>query len=207
MNVVIMGVQGSGKGTQAKQLGEETGMKHINMGEIFRYEISERTSTGEAAQEFILKGELVPDELTIEMMTHAVGEKEDGLIFDGFPRSPKQTEYLIDRFKDIHVIVLELKDEEALRRISARRHCSHCKRDYNLLYSPPQVEGYCNFCGGRLEMRADDKPQEVKRRIEIYRTESHKVLEILEDKVIIDRIDASEGVEDIYQIMETCLGL
>ena len=198
MNVVIMGVQGSGKGTQAKKVAEYKGLKHINIGQLFREEMAAETETGKEAKQYITKGELVPDEITFRIIKNAISGKGNNMILDGFPRSVAQAQYLLDNYELDLVIVLELDEEEAVRRISARRNCSKCHRDYNILYKKPKKEGICDVCGGKLVVREDDKPKEVKRRIDIYQEKAKKLLEFFEDKVEIKKIDASQNIEAIY---------
>jgi adenylate kinase len=198
MNVVIMGVQGSGKGTQAKKVAEQTGMRHINIGELFRSELTAESEIGNRAKSYISQGELVPDSVTFEILAKAAPAGSENLIFDGFPRTVAQAEYLLEKYKIKLVIVLDLSEEEAVKRISARRNCSQCKRDYNVLYKPPKKSGICDVCGGKLVTRTDDKPQEVKRRIEIYNDQAKKLLDYFEGKVEISRIDASAGINEIF---------
>ena len=198
MNIVIMGVQGSGKGTQAKKLAELKGWKHINIGQLFRAEMTEGTATGKEAKQYITSGELVPDDITFQIFAHAAPSGANELILDGFPRSVAQSKYLLEHYQIDLVIVLDLSVEDAVKRISARRNCSNCGRDYNILYKKPQKEGVCDVCGGELVTREDDKPKEVQRRIDIYMTQAKKLLDFFEGKVKIMSIDASQGIDEIY---------
>jgi len=198
MNIVIMGVQGSGKGTQAKKLADLKSWKHVNLGQLFRIEMTEGTETGKRAKQYITSGELVPDEITFEIFKHATEEAGQSMILDGFPRTPAQAEYLLKRYSIDLVIVLDLDESEAVKRISARRNCSGCGRDYNVLFKKPQKEGICDVCGGTLVTREDDKPQEVQRRIDIYQEQAKKLLDFFQGKVKITKIDAAQGINDIF---------
>jgi len=198
MNVVIMGVQGSGKGTQAKKLADLKGWKHVNIGQLFRTEMTEATAIGKEAKQYITKGELVPDEITFKIIKNGTQGSDDEIIFDGFPRTAAQSEYLMEHYQLDMIIVLELEEAEAVKRISARRNCSVCHRDYNILYKKPKQEGICDICGGKLVVREDDKPAEVQRRIDIYQEQARKLLDYFQGKVKIVRIDAAQGVEEIF---------
>jgi adenylate kinase len=198
MNIVIMGVQGSGKGTQAKKLAVYKNWKHINIGQLFREEMTAGTEIGIKAKQYISSGELVPDAVTFNILKNATKDTEENMILDGFPRTVAQAEYLMAHYKLDMVIVLDLSETEAVRRISARRNCSNCNRDYNILYKRPEHEGICDICGGKLVTRADDKPQEVQRRIDIYQKQARKLLNFFEDQVKIVNIDASQNIDDIF---------
>jgi adenylate kinase len=198
MNIVIMGVQGSGKGTQAKKLAELKGWKHINIGQLFRAEMSGGTATGKEAKQYITSGELVPDEITFRIFANAAPFGASELILDGFPRTVPQTQYLLEHYKIDMIIVLDLSEAEAVKRISARRNCSNCGGDYNVLYKKPQKEGICDTCGGELVTREDDKPKEVQRRIDIYLAQAKKLLDFFEGKVQITKIDASQSIGEIF---------
>ncbi|MCF7913107.1 MAG: nucleoside monophosphate kinase [Candidatus Cloacimonetes bacterium] len=201
MNIVIMGVQGSGKGTQAKKLAELKGWKHINIGQLFRAEMSGGTATGKEAKQYVTNGELVPDELTFRIFANAAPFNSSNLILDGFPRSVAQSKYLLEHYQIDKIIVLDLSEAEAVKRISARRNCSKCGRDYNTLYKKPQKEGICDVCGGELVTREDDKPKEVQRRIDIYMEQARKLLDFFEGKVKIVSIDASQGIDEIFSLL------
>lgn len=199
MNVVLMGVQGSGKGTQAEKLSKLKDWKHINIGELFRRELETESQLSKKIKSYVLKGELVPDEITFEMIESAQKGDVNGLIFDGFPRNEKQAEYLVKHTKIDGVIVLELPEEESIKRITARRHCLNCKANYNLLFKPPQKEGICDKCGGKLAARADDTLPEIKRRIQIYRQQEESILAVCRNNNIpILKINGNQSIEEIF---------
>ena len=199
MNVVFMGVQGSGKGTQAEKVAKETGWKHINIGELFRQHLEEDSELSKQVKKYVLKGELVPDEITFKVIDAAQEGKASGMIFDGFPRTGAQTEYLIKNVSIAGIIVLELPEEESLSRITSRRHCGDCHANYNLLFKPSKVEGVCDKCGGELLTRADDSLPEIKRRIEIYNQQEANILGVCQKhNVPILRINGKQSIDSIY---------
>lgn len=207
MNIVLMGVQGSGKGTQAEMLAEARGYEHINIGQLFRSEIAADSEIGRLAAIYINKGELVPDDVTYQVLDKDAPQGSRDMIFDGFPRSLPQAEYIYKHYKIKMIIILDLEIAESLRRITARRHCSNCGKGYNILFKKPAVEGVCDVCGGKLITRDDDKPKEVMRRIEIYKGQVKKLLSYFEGKVPVFHIDASAGIKEVFaEILNTVDG-
>ncbi|MCF7920140.1 MAG: nucleoside monophosphate kinase [Candidatus Cloacimonetes bacterium] len=206
MNVVFMGVQGSGKGTQAERIAQLTGWKHINIGQLFREQLSTDSELSREVKNYVLKGELVPDEITFKVIDSARSGNTEGMIFDGFPRTGEQAEYLIKNSHIDGIIVLELPEEESLRRLTSRRNCSKCQANYNLLFKPPKVEGICDKCGGKLVARADDSLPEIKRRIEIYNEQENSILKVCEaHHVPIIRINGKQSIEQIFEEIRNAL--
>lgn len=199
MNVIFLGVQGSGKGTQAKLLSEKFGWPHINVGEKFREHIAKQTKLGKQAEDFINKGKLVPDEFVFKMIEPALQNATRGFILDGFPRTEKQAYFLLDKFTIDICFNLKLPKSVAITRIQARRHCSSCHKDYNLLFNPPKQDGICDLCGGELVQRDDDKKEAIEKRIEEFHKTTKKVIPILKEKCRFVDLDADRPLEVIHK--------
>jgi adenylate kinase len=167
---IIMGVQGSGKGTQAKLLAERLDLEHISVGDIFRWNVQHHTKLGAQVRRSVAAGELVSDDL-VETVVHRRLSEHDwnyGFIIDGFPRNQPQARFFLESYDLDAVILLEVPDELVKERILSRRLCSECGVDYNLIFHRPEVAGVCDVCGGRLVARADDTPQAVQGRLRDY---------------------------------------
>ena len=199
MNIILIGVQGSGKGTQANKLEHKSGWKHINVGNLFRKHISNETPTGKAAQEYITKGLLVPDQFVLGMVKKELDKYTNGFVLDGFPRNVNQEKYLLENYHIDSVLFLDLSDDIAKRRIMARMHCENCKQDYNLLYNPPKRLGICDNCGGNLIRREDDTEKAIDKRIEKFHNETKPVIELFEKRELLHIINADQEVEKIHQ--------
>ena len=161
MNIILFGVQGSGKGTQAKLLTEKTGLAHINVGDIFRMNVKNKTELGKTVLEYMNRGDLIPDKYVLGMVKNALNEAKNGFILDGFPRNPEQGTFLLENFSIDKIVLLDLDDEVAKKRLLARRICNNCKKDYNMLYNPPKKEGVCDVCGGEVVRRKDDNEEDA----------------------------------------------
>lgn len=199
MNIILMGVQGSGKGTQAEKLALDPGWRHINIGQLFRGLLKEDNELSRTVSSYVHRGELVPDEITFEVIDSAIDNDVRGLIFDGFPRTKQQAEYLFKRMDIDATVLLDLPEEESFRRITSRRHCERCHANYNLLFKPPKEEGICDICGGKLVMREDDSLPEIKRRIEIYNQQSGMILKECENyNIPVIHINANQGIDEIF---------
>lgn len=204
MNIVLFGIQGSGKGTQATMLSEKLAMKHINLGEMFRQEITSASEMGNIAKEYIDKGNLVPDEYVYHMIDNYVGLGIKGLIFDGFPRNKDQADYLVKHYDIDFVIYLDLNDTEAKKRISARVRCKDCHEKYNLLATPPQVEGVCDVCGGVVTSRDDDTPKAIDQRLARFHKETKSLIKYFQKKELLYYVDA---IDDIDVVNEKILAI
>lgn len=184
MIIIMLGAPASGKGSVAEILSKEFEIPAISSGDIFRKYISEGTEIGKRANEYMTKGELVPDDLTVELITERLNEDDvkDGLILDGFPRTVNQAKVLDEMLKKegkkIDIVVnLETPEEEILERITNRRICknSDCKAIYNTVLHPSKVEGICDKCGSELYQRDDDKLEKAKNRLEVYNKQTAPV--------------------------------
>src|SRR5436190_23648753 len=167
---VIMGVQGSGKGTQAKLLAADYDLVHISVGDIFRWNVEQHTKLGAQVRRIMAVGELVDDSLVESIVRDRLREHDwnFGFIVDGFPRNARQAEFFLESYDIDGVILLELPDEEVSRRVLSRRLCSGCGLDYNLLGHQPRDEGSCDVCGARLVTREDDNPDALAARLRDY---------------------------------------
>ncbi len=194
MNIVLFGIQGSGKGTQAKLLSEKLAMKHINLGEMFRQEIKAETEIGKIAKVYIDKGNLVPDEFVYHMIDNYVGLGIKGLIFDGFPRNKDQADYLVKHYHIDFVIYLDLDDYEAKKRISARVRCRNCHQNYNLLANSPKLEGVCDKCGGIVAPRDDDTPEAIDQRLARFHNETKSLIKYFQRHDLLYKVDANDDI-------------
>lgn len=193
MLLVIMGAQGTGKGTVSGLLCDELGIMQLSTGDIFRKNIKEQTELGIEANKFISQGKLVPDEITVPMVAQALDsdEAKAGVILDGFPRTTEQAkqldEMLKERNKKIDMVInLITPREEIIDRMITRRVCPNCKATYNIKINKPKVEGICDKCGVNLIQREDDKSEEaINNRLEIYDTQTAPVLNYYNEKGIV----------------------
>jgi adenylate kinase len=190
---VIMGVQGSGKGTQSRLLCEDLDLTHISVGDIFRWNVANHTKLGAAVRRIVADGRLVDDEL-VESVVRERLDRHDwnyGFIIDGFPRNGPQAEFFLESYDIDGVIYLDLPDAEVRRRVLARRLCSRCGLDYNLIASRPKEENVCDVCGGRLVPREDDTPEALDVRLREYHEKTQPVLETFRRKEYVVTIDAT----------------
>ena len=196
---VIMGIQGSGKGTQAKLLADHLTLEHISVGDIFRWNVQHHTKLGAQVKRVMASGQLVGDDL-VEMV---VGDRltahdwNFGFIIDGFPRNARQAEFFLESYDIDGVINLDLPDDEVQRRVLARRVCSKCGLDYNLIALRPQVEDTCDVCHGALRAREDDNPEALAARLVDYHQQTKPLLEIFQRKEFVVTIDASRPVDEV----------
>ena len=206
---VIMGVQGSGKGTQAAKLAEDLDLVHISVGDILRWNVQHHTKIGAQVRRAMAEGELVDDDLVEGIVRDRLAQHDwnYGFIIDGFPRNERQAEFFLESYDIDGVIHLDLPDTEVRRRVMARRLCSGCGMDYNLLASTPQVPGKCDVCGGELEKREDDTEEALAVRLREYHQKTNPVLDIFRRKEYVITVDARPGPEQIQQTIRSRLGL
>jgi adenylate kinase len=206
---VIMGVQGSGKGTQSSKLREAFGLEHISVGDIFRWNIAHHTKLGAQVRRFVDAGHLVSDDIVERVVRDRLGQHDwnHGFVVDGFPRNVPQAEFFLESYDIDAVIVLELPDEEVQRRVLSRRICSGCGLDYNLIAHRPEVADVCDVCGGSLEQREDDTPEALTRRLADYYAETEPVIDVFGRKELVVRIDATPSKDEVFDIITDRLGL
>jgi adenylate kinase len=206
---VIMGVQGSGKGTQAKLLAADFDLVHIGVGDIFRWNVQEHTKLGAQVRRIMAEGGLVDDELVESAVRDRLAQHDwnYGFIIDGFPRNARQAEFFLESYDIDGVVVLEMPDDEVHRRVLARRLCSRCGLDYNLIASRPAEPGRCDVCGGQLVPRPDDTPEALKVRLADYHAKTRPIVDLFERKEFVTHVDATQTVDDIHGEIRKRLGL
>jgi adenylate kinase len=206
---IIMGVQGSGKGTQAKLLAERLDLEHISVGDIFRWNVQHHTKLGAQVRRSVAAGELVSDDLVASVVHRRLDEHDwnFGFIIDGFPRNQPQARFFLESYDLDAVILLEVPDQLVKERILSRRLCSQCGVDYNLIFHRPAAAGVCDVCGGRLVARADDTPQAVQARLRDYHEKTRPVLELFRAKEVIVAVDATGPAAQVETALCEQLGL
>ncbi|MCD6539914.1 MAG: adenylate kinase [Candidatus Omnitrophica bacterium] len=201
MNLILLGAPGSGKGTEAKFLAEYYKIKKIVLGDILREEVKNNTSLGKIVSEYMKKGILVPDDIIMKV----VREKLDsaGFVLDGFPRNLAQAEMLEEILKEKAlsldgVIYLKVNEEKAVERLSGRRVCKNCGAIYHIVNMPPQKEGICDKCGGKLIIRDDDREETVRKRWQVFRRETFPLISYyLKDSKLLE-VDANKSKEEVF---------
>lgn len=205
---VIMGIQGSGKGTQAALLARDLDLTQIGVGEIFRWHVQNHTKIGAHVRRTMSSGELVDDDL-VETVVNDRLQQHDwnyGFILDGFPRNERQAEFFLESYDIDGVIHLDLADEEVRRRVLSRRLCSGCGLDYNVIGHRPKEPGKCDVCGGELVSREDDTEEALASRLRDWHEKTDPILALLRRKERVVTIDASASVDEVQQAIRTALG-
>ena len=206
---VIMGVQGSGKGTQSELLCEDLHLVHISVGDLFRWHVKNHTKLGAQVRRAMKAGELVSDDL-VESAVRGRLDQHDwnfGFVIDGFPRNVRQAEFFMETYDIDAVIHLTIPDDEVRRRVLSRRLCPNCGMDYNLIADRPEVEGRCDICGHELITRADDTPEALDARLKDYHEQTRPVLELFRRKEPVHDVDARPPAEEVQATLRTVLGL
>ncbi|RQX26575.1 adenylate kinase [Staphylococcus warneri] len=204
MNIILMGLPGAGKGTQASEIVKKFPIPHISTGDMFRKAIKDETDLGKEAKSYMDRGELVPDEVTVGIVKERISEDDakKGFLLDGFPRTIDQAEALnsimaeLDRSIDA-VINIEVSEEELMNRLTGRRICEKCGTTYHLVFNPPKVEGICDLDGGKLYQREDDNPETVSNRLKVNVKQSKPILEYYDNKGVLNNIDGSKDIEEV----------
>jgi len=206
---ILMGVQGSGKGTQAKRLQKELDIVHISVGDVFRWHIQSHTKLGARVKRFLAEGKLVPDEVVDEVVKARLDGHDwnYGFVLDGFPRSRVQAEFFLEAYDIDAVVAIELPDSVAVDRMLSRRLCSGCGLDYNLIQHRPRREDVCDVCGGKLVSRPDDTPEAIAGRIADYHTRTRPILELFRRKELIVTVDGTPPPEEVHRSLRRKLGL
>lgn len=204
--LIVMGAPGAGKGTQATRVASNKGLCRIATGDLLRAALADGTPLGREAEAYMKAGELVPDEVVLKMVDEELDRTacRSGAVFDGFPRTVEQARGL-DRLLEVRkagldrVLVIEVPEEEIVRRISGRRVCQNCEKLYHIGFDPPGVEGRCDACGGDLVQRPDDRPETVRRRLAVYREETQPVIEFYEREtsVPVTEIDGDRSIDEV----------
>ena len=212
MNILILGPAGAGKGTMSEKIVEKYHIPHISSGDMFRNEISENTELGLAAQEYMNKGLLVPDEITIGMVKHRLTQPDcaDGYLLDGFPRTLPQAEALEKMTQSLGIplqVILDLEVEldELAKRITGRRICKTCNEIFHIHFKPSKVEGVCDVCGTKLSQREDDTVERLMVRLQEYENQTVPVLEYFKDEGLARKIDAGQTIEEVWNDVQKAL--
>ncbi|MCO8308635.1 adenylate kinase [Streptomyces hygroscopicus] len=214
MRIVLVGPPGAGKGTQAAYLAEKLSIPHISTGDLFRANISQGTSLGKQAQEYMRAGQLVPDEVTVAMAEDRLNQPDGqrGFLLDGFPRNQFQAEaldgYLTDRAQSLDAVLdLEVPESEVIKRIAGRRTCRNdSSHTFHVEYKPPKTEGVCDSCGGELYQREDDSEETVRKRLEVYHRETEPIIDYYKAKGLVVTISALGKVAEVTQRAMDALG-
>lgn len=205
MKIVMLGVPGAGKGTQAKKIAAKYNVPHISTGDIFRANIKEGTELGNKAKSYMDQGLLVPDELTLELVMDRFAKDDcrNGYVLDGFPRTIPQAEALYNALKAKgekmdYAINVAVPDEKIIDRMSGRRACVACGGTFHVVYNPTKVEGICDLCGGKLILRDDDKPETVQKRLNVYHEQTQPLIDYYKNEGILMEVDGTQDVEDVF---------
>ena len=213
LRTILLGPPGAGKGTQAVKIVEKYGIPHISTGDIFRENIKNGTELGKKAQEYMDRGELVPDDLVIEIATDRLlkDDCKNGFLLDGFPRTVYQAEKL-DEFLAAHdgkidtVLDIAVGKDELITRLTGRRVCKACGASFHVVNIPPKKEGICDYCGGELIQRADDNLETVTNRIDVYEAQTMPLVEYYENAGNIAQIDGTTGLDNVFADIIKALG-
>jgi adenylate kinase len=206
VRIVLVGPPGAGKGTQAQFIASHLSIPKISTGDIFRANVSGNTPLGQKAKEYMDRGDLVPDEVTIAMVRDRLSEDDaqGGFLLDGFPRNVPQAETLkkilaeMDRKLDL-VLELVVDDDEVVRRLSGRRTCRRCGRIWHVAFDPPTKDGVCDVCGGELFQRDDDREETIRHRLEVYQEQTAPLASFYADEGILVGLDATGPVEEVTE--------
>ena len=204
LNLTLIGPPGAGKGTQAERLVQDFDLPYYATGDILRDAVKQDTELGKKAKKFMNNGDLVPDDLITEVILDRVDSEEagDGFVLDGFPRTVAQAESLekglADRGRELTAaLLIDVPDDEVIRRLSGRRICTKNQHVYHVDFNPPKNEGVCDMDGSKLIQRDDDKPETVKKRLEVYHEQTEPLIKWYEDKGLLRRFDGTRSPDEV----------
>lgn len=210
MNLIFLGPPGAGKGTQAKKICEKYKLTQIATGDILREHLRNETGLGKKAKEYIDNGNLVPNDVIIDMMRYEIEKtkKEGGFLLDGFPRTVPQAEALDDLMSELDdnidlALVIEVPNEELEKRLTGRRVCPKCGTSYHILFNPPKEDGKCDHDGEDLIQRKDDNIETVRNRLDVYEKETKPIINYYENQGLAKRISGVGSVSDIFEKIES----
>jgi adenylate kinase len=212
MKIIMLGAPGAGKGTQAKMIAEKYSIPHISTGDIFRANIKNGTELGKEAKTYMDQGKLVPDELTVKILLDRVAADDckNGYVLDGFPRTIPQAEVLENELNKLgdkidYAIDVNVPDENIIKRMSGRRACLSCGATYHIEHIPPKKEGVCDKCGSELVLRDDDKPETVKKRLDVYHAQTQPLIEFYTERNILKTVDGTQDMKDVFAAITAIL--
>jgi adenylate kinase len=212
LNLVMIGPPGAGKGTQAARLVGDFDVPYYATGDILREAVREETELGREAKKYMSNGDLVPDDVMVGVIMDRLDSKEaaDGFLLDGFPRTQAQAEALekglSERGRDLTAaLLIDVPNEEVIRRLSGRRICKENQHTYHVEFDPPKKEGVCDQDGSRLEQRDDDKPETVKRRLDVYHEQTEPLIKWYEDKGLLRRFDGTRTPDEVHRHIRATL--
>ncbi len=205
MNIIIMGLPGAGKGTQAAEIIQEFQIPHISTGDMFRLAMKQETELGLQAKAFMDNGDLVPDEVTIGIVKERLSQSDakDGFLLDGFPRTIEQAEALNDILNELdtkidRTIFIDVPEEELMNRLTGRRICTSCGAAYHLVFNPPKNEGVCDLDGAKLYQRDDDNPDTVANRLQVNVKQTQPLIDFYKDLGVFVNVDGSRDIDVVF---------
>ncbi len=208
MVIIFLGPPGSGKGTHAALLSQRHHFLHMSTGDLFRQEVLKGTALGKEIEKFLTAGELVPDSIVLKVMRSYIRENEQcGFVFDGFPRTKEQAEGLDEILREVnkvvsYVFLLELSEQEIIRRALTRRVCSNCGEIYNVEFKPTRIPGRCDVCGGEVSEREDDKEETIRKRLKVYHEAIKPIVDFYEKRCCLYRLDGELGKDEVQKKIE-----
>ncbi|MDO4622488.1 MAG: adenylate kinase [Eubacteriales bacterium] len=213
MKIIMLGAPGAGKGTQAKKIAAKYGIPHISTGDIFRANLKQGTELGKKAKVYMDQGLLVPDELTCDLVVDRISQPDavNGYVLDGFPRTIPQAECLTNALKERNesmdiAIDVTVPDENIINRMSGRRACLGCGATYHIEFNPTKTEGVCDACGGELVLRDDDKPETVKKRLDVYHAQTQPLIDYYTKAGILYSVDGTQDIDKVFEDITKKLG-
>lgn len=213
MKIVLLGPPGAGKGTQAKSISNKYSIPHISTGDIFRKNISENTPLGVEAKSYMDKGQLVPDEVTINMVKDRLQQAdcENGYLLDGFPRTVAQAEaldsFLVERNEQLDTaLLIKVPNEFILERMTGRRVCPSCGASYHIKFNPPANGDKCDLCVSEVIQRKDDTVETVKERLDVYEKETQPLIDFYANKKLLSEVDGTKAINEVFRGICEILG-
>lgn len=205
LDLILLGPPGAGKGTQAERLQEDFQVPFISTGQMLRANVQQGTELGREAEKYMSAGELVPDELIVKMVAERIAQTDaqDGFILDGFPRTLEQARALDSQLRELrrHVtaaLLIDVPDEEVVRRLSGRRVCVKGGHNYHIGFDPPKHDGVCDQDGSRLVQREDDKPEVVRNRLRVYHEQTEPLVSYYDEQGLMRRVDGTRGPTEVH---------
>ncbi|MCL1818447.1 MAG: adenylate kinase [Spirochaetaceae bacterium] len=209
MKLIFLGPPGAGKGTMAKKLAAAQKIAHVSTGDLFREAIAKATPLGQQVKSIIEKGDLVPDNLTIQLVVDRIAAKDcaQGFILDGFPRTIPQAQALENLVKADAAVNFALSDAEVIRRLSGRRLCPACGKTFHVEFMPPEIPDVCDSCGAGLIIRKDDQIDSIKNRLTVYTAQTEPLLGFYDGRNLLKNVDSAPAPAEVFAALKSVLGL